>query len=76
MRVRRRFPPIPHLTSDGTPLDDVELPVDAVVVLGTERHGLSDALRARATLRVAIPMQDGVSSLNLATAAAVLAYRP
>lgn len=68
--------PIVALDPDGTPLDDVELPVDAVVVLGTERHGLSDALRARATLRVAIPMQDGVSSLNLATAAAVLAYRP
>ena len=68
--------PIVALDPDGTPLDDVELPVDAAVVLGTERHGLSDALRARAAMRVAIPMQDGVSSLNLATAAAVLAYRP
>lgn len=68
--------PLVALDPDGTPLDDVELPVDAAVVLGTERHGLTDALRARAVLRVAIPMQDGVSSLNLATAAAVLAYRP
>jgi TrmH family RNA methyltransferase len=64
------------LDPEGSPIDDVELPVDAAVVLGTERDGLSDALSARATLRVAIPMQDGVSSLNLATAAAVLAYRP
>jgi TrmH family RNA methyltransferase len=64
------------LDPDGTPLDDVDLPIDAVVVLGTERHGLSDALHARASMRVAIPMQDGVSSLNLATAAAVIAYRP
>jgi TrmH family RNA methyltransferase len=64
------------LDPDGTPLEEIELPVDAVVVLGTERHGLSESLRARADLRVAIPMQEGVSSLNLATAAAVLAYRP
>jgi TrmH family RNA methyltransferase len=64
------------LDPDGTPLDEVDLPIDAAVVLGTERHGLSDELHRRASLRVAIPMQDGVSSLNLATAAAVLAYRP
>jgi thiamine transport system permease protein len=55
---------------------EVDLPIDAAVVLGTEREGLSDELRARAVLTVAIPMQDGVSSLNLATAAAVIAYRP
>jgi len=64
------------LDPDGTPIDEVELPGDAAVALGTERGGLSDDLRRRVSLRVAIPMQDGVSSLNLATAAAVLAYRP
>jgi RNA methyltransferase, TrmH family len=63
------------LDPDGTPIDTADVPVDAVVVLGTERHGLSDALRERVALRVAIPMQEGVSSLNLATAAAVIAYR-
>jgi len=64
------------LDPEGEPIDRTDVPADAIVALGTERHGLSDELRARATLRVAIPMQDGVSSLNLATAAAVLAYRP
>jgi TrmH family RNA methyltransferase len=64
------------LDPEGTPIDDAAVPTDAIVVIGTERHGLSDALRARAALHVAIPMQDGVSSLNLATAAAVIAYRP
>lgn len=68
--------PIVALDPDGAPIDRTDVPVDAVVALGTERHGLSDELRAKASLRVAIPMQDGVSSLNLATAAAVLAYRP
>jgi len=68
--------PVVALDPDGTPLAEVDVPPDAVVVLGTERHGLSEGLRGRADVRVAIPMQDGVSSLNLATAAAVLAYRP
>ncbi len=64
------------LDPDGSPLDRVDVPPHAAVVLGTERDGLSAALHARAALRVAIPMQSGVSSLNLATAAAVIAYRP
>ena len=68
--------PLVALDPDGTPLADADVPADAVVMLGSERQGLSDALRARVTVRVAIPMQDGVSSLNLATAAAVIAYRP
>jgi len=64
------------LDPDGTPIDRTDVPTDAAVVLGTERDGLSPALRSRASLRVAIPMQAGVSSLNLATAAAIVAYRP
>jgi TrmH family RNA methyltransferase len=50
------------------------LPGDALVAFGTERHGLSDTLLARAAARVAIPMRPGVSSLNLATAVAVALY--
>jgi len=68
--------PIVALDPAGAPLEDVDLAVDAVIVLGTERGGLSDALHARASVHVAIPMQEGVSSLNLATAAAIVAYRP
>lgn len=68
--------PLVGLDPEGEPIDAVRLASDAVVALGTERGGLSPALRARATSLLAIPMRDGVSSLNLATAAAVLAYRP
>jgi TrmH family RNA methyltransferase len=68
--------PLVALDPDGVAIGTADVPTDAAVVLGSERHGLSDALRERVTLRVAIPMQDGVSSLNLATAAAVIAYRP
>ncbi len=42
------------------------------VLLGAEGPGLSDAALAAADLRVRIPMAEGVDSLNVATAAAVL----
>lgn len=41
------------------------------VLLGTEGEGLSDAALARADVRVSIPMERGVDSLNVGTAAAV-----
>ncbi len=46
----------------------------AVYAFGTERHGLGDAIRSRADRTVAIPMRDGVSSLNLATSVAIVLY--
>jgi TrmH family RNA methyltransferase len=46
----------------------------AVLAFGTERDGISDALLARADRRVALPMQPGVSSLNLATSVAAVLY--
>jgi len=64
--------PLAALDPAGDPL--AGLPADVVLAFGTERHGLSPGLRARAALRVAIPMRPGVSSLNLATAAAVALY--
>jgi RNA methyltransferase, TrmH family len=68
----------PHVALDpeGEPLGRRRLPPDAVLLVGTERGGLSPALRARADTAVAIPMRPGVSSLNLATAVAVALYAP
>ncbi|HEX6587607.1 MAG TPA: TrmH family RNA methyltransferase [Longimicrobiales bacterium] len=50
------------------------LPRRATLVLGSERRGLTDRVLELADVRVCIPMREGVSSLNLATAAAVLLY--
>jgi RNA methyltransferase, TrmH family len=47
---------------------------DALLAFGTERAGLSPALAARADDLIGIPMRPGVSSLNLATAVAVVLY--
>src|SRR5262245_50898420 len=47
----------------------------ALILLGSEGQGLSPALGAMATWRVAIPMPGGTESLNLAVAAALLLYQ-
>lgn len=46
----------------------------AIYAFGTERSGLAGDVLARAGRSVAIPMRPGVSSLNLATAVAVVLY--
>lgn len=61
------------LDGDGDPA--TRLPDNAVLLVGTERGGLTDAMKAGADLHLALPMREGVSSLNLATAVAVALYR-
>lgn len=46
----------------------------SVLAFGTERYGLSEDLLERADTRLAIPMREGVSSLNLATAVAAVLF--
>jgi RNA methyltransferase, TrmH family len=67
-------PPLVALAPGGEPLRAGALPTPAVLAFGTERHGLGEPLLARSVARVAIPMRPGVSSLNLATAVAVVLY--
>ncbi len=50
------------------------MPAAVVLAFGTERDGLTDELLARADMRLALPMRDGVSSLNLATAVSAVLY--
>ncbi|MGH7572733.1 MAG: TrmH family RNA methyltransferase [Gemmatimonadota bacterium] len=58
----------------GEPLCRDRIAPGAVLAFGSERQGLSSELLGRAELQLAIPMREGVSSLNLATAVAVLLY--
>ena len=76
-RVERlEAPERPLLAVDptGELLDPGELPARGVLAFGTERYGLSRELTARADARVSIPMREGVSSLNLATAVAAVLF--
>ncbi len=53
----------------GAPLDGT-----FILVLGAEGPGLSDALLARAGLRLSIPMEAPVESLNVTVAAALVLF--
>jgi len=66
--------PIVAIDPEGDPLGSSPLPPRAILAFGSERRGLSRALRERAAERRGIPMRPGVSSLNLATAVAVVLY--
>jgi TrmH family RNA methyltransferase len=66
--------PLLALDPDGDPLDPAALPPRAILAFGTERHGLTPELLARASARIAIPMRPGVSSLNLATSVAAVLF--
>lgn len=63
--------PLLALHPEGRPLRPSDLANGAVLAFGSERHGLDPALRGRADALLSIPMRAGVSSLNLATAAAI-----
>lgn len=52
----------------------LDLRGDLLLALGAEGRGVSDAVAERASLRVHIPMQAGVESLNVAAAAAVCLF--
>ena len=58
----------------GEPLRPERIPSGALLAFGSERHGLSPDLLEKADRRLAIPMRSGVSSLNLASAVAVVLY--
>jgi len=58
----------------GDDLRSATIPDDAVLAFGSERHGLSPEVRARAERTLAIPIRPGVSSYNLATSVAVALY--
>ncbi|MDA8357037.1 MAG: RNA methyltransferase [Actinomycetota bacterium] len=66
--------PIVVLDTRGEPFGTCPLEPSSIVVVGGERYGASDRVMAMADRRIALPMKDGVSSLNLSTAVAALLY--
>ena len=66
--------PVIAIDPEGDELHASSIPPGAVLAFGSERAGVTPALLARASRRVRIPMEQGVSSLNLATAVAVVLY--
>ncbi|HEV7398871.1 MAG TPA: TrmH family RNA methyltransferase [Solirubrobacterales bacterium] len=66
--------PLVAIDPDGESSDLRALSPRSILAFGTERYGLSAALLERADQRLAIPMREGVSSLNLATAVAAVLF--
>jgi TrmH family RNA methyltransferase len=66
--------PLIAVDPGGEELRPRQLPPRAILAFGSERHGLSERLLARADARLGIPMRAGVSSLNLATAVAAVLF--
>lgn len=66
--------PLVALDPEGAPLTPAAIPPGAILAFGSERHGLSAAVRGRADVTLALPMAPGVSSLNLATSVAAVLY--
>ncbi|MFF7903266.1 MULTISPECIES: TrmH family RNA methyltransferase [unclassified Streptomyces] len=66
--------PLFALDPEGEDIRGVKLPDDAVLAFGSERSGLSAALRSRTDHLLALPMRPQVSSYNLATSVAMTLY--
>jgi TrmH family RNA methyltransferase len=78
--VERRAPgelppwPLYALDPEGEDIRAVRVPDRALLAFGSERAGLSAALRERADHLLALPMRPGVSSYNLATSVAMTLF--
>jgi len=60
--------------SQGTPVDEMELPERLLLCLGGEAAGLRAKTRKALDGTVSIPLAPGVESMNLSVAAGVLAW--
>jgi TrmH family RNA methyltransferase len=66
--------PIVAVDPGGQDMGAAVIPDRPLFAFGTERQGLSDWMLDLASVRLRVPMRDGVSSLNLAVAAGIVLY--
>lgn len=60
--------------ADGSSMREMTMKKNSILIFGTERDGISRAMKKNADEVVSIPMQKNVSSLNLATSVAAILY--
>ncbi len=58
----------------GQNLASVDLPFPLAIVLGSEGQGIRYGLKKHLDLKLQIPMEEGVPSLNIASACAIFCY--
>ena len=66
--------PIIAFDPDGEDLGNHAPPNNAILAFGSERTGLSETTKAAAAKLVAFPMEEGVSSINLAASVGIGLY--
>ena len=67
--------PLVAVDIGGGSLEAFDIPDRSILAFGTERQGLSRSVIESADYHVSIPMEHGVSSLNLACSVAVMLYK-
>src|SRR5260221_69385 len=72
---RRHEMPLWGADAGGAPLDASRTPARLALAVGNEGAGLSQDARQRADLLVALPIEGGVESLNVAVATGILLYQ-
>jgi TrmH family RNA methyltransferase len=60
--------------ANGENMKDINIEKNAILIFGTERDGISEILKSKVDEIISIPMQEGVSSLNLATSVSAILY--
>ncbi len=60
--------------ADGENMKEITIEKNAILIFGTERDGISEKLKKQSDNIISIPMQRGVSSLNLATSVSAVLY--
>jgi len=74
IKTLQKSRPFYACTDEGQSVYEANLETSAVYVFGTERDGISKKIREQANKKIALPMQEGVSSMNLATAVSGILY--
>ena len=71
---RRGLQIVATVAANGPTIDATDFRKPSLILLGREGSGLEEAVVAAADVRATIPMHRGTNSLNVAAAAAVIAY--
>jgi len=61
-------------SDEGFSIYDVSLDEKSILLFGSERSGVKETTKLRADKIVSLPMQEGVSSMNLATSVSAFLY--
>ncbi len=73
--IKGKMPIITTELEAKTDLDDYECPTDFCLVMGSEAHGISPAIRALCEQSLRIDISPRIESLNVAIAASIFLYR-